>query len=48
MLPRRDLYPGYDVLAKRDGPSWNAKTRAVLDERLAIGPETRRFFVEAE
>ncbi|TNC04789.1 gluconate 2-dehydrogenase subunit 3 family protein [Methylobacterium terricola] len=48
MLPRQDLYPGYDVLAKRDGPSWNAKTRAVLDERLAIGPEMRRFFDEAE
>ncbi|GJE52757.1 hypothetical protein GOFOIKOB_5831 [Methylobacterium tardum] len=48
MLPRRDLYPGYDVLAKRDSPSWNAKTRAVLDERLAIGPETRRFFDESE
>lgn len=48
MRPRLDLYPGYDVLAKRDGPSWNAKTREVLEERLAIGPETRRFFDEAE
>ncbi|MBE7249358.1 MAG: gluconate 2-dehydrogenase subunit 3 family protein, partial [Actinomycetospora chiangmaiensis] len=48
MLPRRDLYPGYDVLAKRDSPSWNAKTRAVLDERLAIGPETRRFLDATE
>jgi hypothetical protein len=48
MLPRRDLFPGYDVLAKRNSSSWNAKTRAVLDERLAIGPETRRFFDEAE
>jgi hypothetical protein len=48
MLPRKDLYPGYDVLAKRDGPSWNAKTRAVLDERLGLGPQTRRFFDEAE
>ncbi len=37
MRPRLDLYPGYDVLAKRDGPSWNAKTRDVLEERLAIG-----------
>jgi hypothetical protein len=48
MLPRRDLYPGYDVLAKRDSPSWNAKTREVLEERLAIGSETRRFFNETE
>lgn len=48
MLPRRDLFPGYDVLAKRNSPSWNAKTRAVLDERLAIGPETRRFFDASE
>ncbi|WP_298961052.1 gluconate 2-dehydrogenase subunit 3 family protein [uncultured Methylobacterium sp.] len=48
MLPRRELYPGYDVLAKRDGPSWNSKTRAVLDERLAIEPEVRRFFDETE
>ena len=48
MLPRQDLYPGYDVLAKRDSPSWNAKTRAVLDERLAIGAETHRFFDETE
>ncbi|BCM83777.1 gluconate 2-dehydrogenase subunit 3 family protein [Methylobacterium indicum] len=48
MRPRQDLYPGYDVLAKRESPSWNAKTRAVLDERLAIGPETHRFFDEAE
>ncbi|MEE7441887.1 gluconate 2-dehydrogenase subunit 3 family protein [Methylobacterium oryzae] len=48
MRPRLELYPGYDVLAKRDGPSWNAKTREVLEERLAIGPETRRFFDEPE
>ena len=24
-------YPGYDVLAKRDTPSWDAKTREVID-----------------
>jgi hypothetical protein len=28
-------YPGYDVLDKRDTPSWDAVTRAVIDERLA-------------
>src|SRR6478735_815800 len=48
MLPRQDLYPGYDVLAKRDSTSWNAKTRSVLNERLAIGPETHRFFDATE
>ena len=31
-----DRFPGYDVLAKRDGPSWNAATRAVIDARLAL------------
>ena len=48
MQPRRDLYPDYDVLAKRDTPSWNPRTRAVLEERLGITPETHRFFDEAE
>ena len=36
-------YPGYDVLAKRDTPSWNAVTRRVIDERLAT-PDMPRFF----
>ena len=36
-------YPGYDVLAKRDTPSWDAVTRRVIDERLAT-PDTPRFF----
>ncbi len=31
-----DRYPGYDVLAKRNTPSWNEQTRRVIDERLAI------------
>jgi len=35
-MPER--YPGYDVLAKRGTPSWNDKTRAVIDERLRIDP----------
>lgn len=30
------LYPGYDVLAKREGLSWNDATRRVIDERLAV------------
>lgn len=37
---RPERYPGYDVLAKRGTPSWNDKTRAVIDARLAIDPET--------
>ena len=41
-------YPGYDVLAKRDSPSWNAQTRKVIDERLAIDPDAHRFFNDSE
>ncbi|MEH6952956.1 gluconate 2-dehydrogenase subunit 3 family protein (plasmid) [Nitrobacter sp. NHB1] len=43
-LPR---YPGYDVLAKRNSPSWDAVTRRVVDERLAT-PNMPRFFTEEE
>ncbi|VXC67522.1 conserved hypothetical protein [Burkholderia sp. 8Y] len=37
-LPR---YPGYDVMNKRDTPSWDDVTRKVIDERLATqqGPK---------
>lgn len=45
-MPER--YPGYDVLAKRDSPSWNEQTRRVIDERLALDPEQRRFFTDTE
>jgi len=41
-----DRYPGYDVLAKRHGPSWNAQTRRVIEERLAVSREPR--FLSAE
>jgi hypothetical protein len=41
-----DRYPGYDVLSKRNSPSWNDQTRAVIDARLAIDPGRRRFFTE--
>ena len=44
----RDLYPGYDVLAKRDTPSWNDQTRRVVDARLAIDPDAHAFFDDAE
>ncbi|MEK6346663.1 MAG: gluconate 2-dehydrogenase subunit 3 family protein [Burkholderia sp.] len=43
-LPR---YPGYDVLAKRDTPSWDDKTREVVAQRLNPPPEPR-FFDPAE
>lgn len=37
-----DRFPDYDVLAKRDTPSWNAITRRVVEARLAI-TDTPRF-----
>jgi hypothetical protein len=43
-MPER--YPGYDVLAKRDTPSWNEATRHVIDERLAINDTPQ--FLDAE
>lgn len=42
-----DRYPGYDVLSKRHSPSWNDKTRAVVDQRLAIDPERHAALDEA-
>jgi hypothetical protein len=36
-----ERYPGYDVLAKRRTPSWNEKTRQVIDHRLAVTREPR-------
>ncbi|MGH8428413.1 MAG: gluconate 2-dehydrogenase subunit 3 family protein [Gammaproteobacteria bacterium] len=42
-----DRYPGYDVLDKRDTPSWNEPTRRVIDARLAT-PNKPRFFNEQE
>jgi hypothetical protein len=40
-------YPGYDVLNKRDTPSWDDVTRKVIDERLAT-PREPRFFETVE
>ena len=45
--PFRPAYPGYDVLAKWDSPSWNDVTRRVVRERLTRVPE-RRFFTDGE
>jgi len=40
-VPNR--YPDYDVLAKRNGPSWNDKTREAIARRLSI-TDTPLFF----
>lgn len=40
---RGQRYPGYDVLAKRNTPSWNEKTREIIDRRLAV-PREPAFF----
>ena len=45
-LPGEGRYPGYDVLAKRTGPSWNEQTRRVITRRLSIDPGPRFFTVE--
>lgn len=39
------LYPGYDVLAKWNTPSWNEQTRAVIAKRLDEVP-SREFLDE--
>ena len=41
-----DRFPGYDVLTKRTSPSWNRKTREIINRRLAL-PREPRFFSEA-
>ncbi len=40
-------YPGYDVLSKRNGPSWNEQTRRAINKRLAV-PREPRFFTGEE
>ena len=42
-----ERYPGYDVLSKRDGPSWNEPTRSAIDARLNV-PREPRFFTPQE
>ncbi len=44
---RPSRYPGYDVLRKRDSPSWDEITREVIDERLAQR-NTPRFCNDAQ
>jgi hypothetical protein len=36
-----ERFPGYDVLAKRDTPSWNDASRRAIDHRLALADEPR-------
>jgi hypothetical protein len=38
-------YPGYDVLHKRDTPSWDPVTRQVVDDRLSLPAQPRYFDV---
>jgi hypothetical protein len=45
-LAGEERYPGYDVLAKRTGPSWNEQTRRVITRRLSIDPSPRFFTAE--
>lgn len=40
-------YPGYNVLSKRDGPSWNEATRKAIYARLQV-PRTPQFFTPEE
>jgi hypothetical protein len=42
-----DRFPGYDVLSKRWTPSWNHKTREVINRRLAL-PNEPRFLTGEE
>ncbi|MCK1335650.1 gluconate 2-dehydrogenase subunit 3 family protein [Bradyrhizobium sp. 38] len=43
---RGSVYPGYDVLAKWNSPSWNDKTRDVISRRLAVANDPRFFTAE--
>ena len=39
-------YPGYDVLAKRNTPSWDETTRLAIDKRLRVSSVARFFTVD--
>jgi hypothetical protein len=43
---QQSRYPGYDVLSKRAGPSWNEQTRRVIARRLSVDAEPRFFTAE--
>ncbi|WP_321896755.1 gluconate 2-dehydrogenase subunit 3 family protein [Paraburkholderia heleia] len=40
-------YPGYDVLAKRDTPSWDGPTRAVIEARVNT-PDRARYLAPSQ
>jgi hypothetical protein len=42
-----DRFPGYNVMAKRQTPSWNEPTRRAIDQRLSL-PRTPHFLTEEE
>lgn len=44
---RTPRYPGYDVLAKRDTPSWDGVTRDVVEKRLGQ-PNVPRFCTDTQ
>ena len=44
----RTRYPGYDVLAKWDGPDWDEPTRAAVRRRLEEVPPVRFFTPDEE
>jgi hypothetical protein len=43
----RSRYPGYDVLAKRETPSWDEPTRRAIDKRLHVSTAAH-FLTAAE
>lgn len=43
-----DRYPGYDVMAKQNSPSWDEQTRQVIARRLAVPQREPRFFSPSE
>jgi hypothetical protein len=46
-LPQpQSRYPDYDVLSKRDGPSWNEQTRRVIARRVSVDPKPPFFNAE--
>jgi hypothetical protein len=46
-MSERSRYPGYDVLAKRETPSWDEPTRRAIDKRLHVS-RVARFLTAAE
>ena len=46
--PMADRYPGYDVLKKRNSPSWNEQTRRVIDRAPCRRPQRAPLFHDEE